>query len=59
MQIKITQEIPCQYVIEVLQEYQNPIKVTIVSSLGGMAVVKTKRVKYKQFCYVPKEEKMN
>lgn len=37
MQIKIAQEIPCQYLIEVFQEYQNPIKVTLVSPLGSMA----------------------
>lgn len=37
MQIKMSQEIPCEYVIEEFQEYQNLIKVTLVSPLKGMA----------------------
>ena len=37
MQIKITQEIPCKYLIEEFQEYQNPIKITLESPFRGMA----------------------
>lgn len=62
---KNPQEIPCEYAIEEFPEYQNPIKVTLVSSLeASLIVIITKKKKwgggeskYNQFYHVLKKEK--
>lgn len=59
MQIFKKQEIPYEYAIEEFQAYYNPIKVTLVSPLGGMANCdynqKKKKDNYNQFYHVLKE----
>lgn len=62
MQVKISQEIPCEYVIEEFKEYQNPIKVTLASPLKGTAdcdYEPPQKVLYSQFYYVLKQDKMD